>query len=157
MQKHCVAFEALGSSFAPQLPTLKCCEVAAVTLQFSFGRSDSATFLSVSRLRAVSLFSVVRRAKCETRKRPRAWLMVRDGRGTKKESLSFFFSGCRPRFARLAVSPLPRACIALRLNLKKKRDCSQSRASVTWIARKALPQITAFIQENFDRTSKKCE
>ena len=38
MQKCCAAFEALGSSFAAQLPTLKCCEVAAVTLQFSFGR-----------------------------------------------------------------------------------------------------------------------
>ena len=39
------------------------------------------------RLRAVSLFSVVRRAKCETRKWPRVWLMVRDGKGTKKERL----------------------------------------------------------------------
>ena len=47
MQKRCAAFEALGSSFAAQLPTFKCCEVAAVTLQFSFGRSDSAMFLSV--------------------------------------------------------------------------------------------------------------
>ena len=36
------------------------------------------------RLRAVSLFSVVCRAKRETRKWPRAWLMARDGRGTKK-------------------------------------------------------------------------
>ena len=51
-----------------------------------------------NRLRAVSLFPVVRRAK---RKWPRACLMARDGRGT------------RPRFARLAASPLPRACIAL--------------------------------------------
>ena len=50
MQKRCAAFEALGSCFAAQLPTLKCCEVAAVTLQFSFGRSDSATFLSVSNM-----------------------------------------------------------------------------------------------------------
>jgi len=50
MQKHCAAFEALGSSFAAQLPTLKCCVVAAVTLQFSFGRSDSTTFLSVSNM-----------------------------------------------------------------------------------------------------------
>ena len=39
------------------------------------------------RLRAVSLFSVVGRAKRETRKWPRAWLMVRD-----KSSLSFFCS-----------------------------------------------------------------
>ena len=37
---------------------------------------------SRDRLRAVSLFSVVRRAKRETRKWPRAWLMARDGRGT---------------------------------------------------------------------------
>ena len=42
-----------------------------------------------NRLRAVSLFSVVRRAKRETREWPRARLMARDGRGTKKESLSF--------------------------------------------------------------------
>ena len=34
-------------------------------------------------------FSVVRRAKRETRKWPRARLMARGGRGTKKESLSF--------------------------------------------------------------------
>ena len=54
-----------------------------------------------NRLRAVSLFSVVRRAKRETRKWPRACLMARDRRST------------RPRFARLAASPLPRACIAL--------------------------------------------
>ena len=39
------------------------------------------------RLRAVSLFSVVRRAKRETRKWPRAWLTARDERGTKKERL----------------------------------------------------------------------
>ena len=65
----------------------------------------------LARLRAVSLFSVVCRAKRETRKGPRAWLMARDGRGTKKEMV--FFSGYRPRFARA-------------LNRKKKRDCSQS-------------------------------
>ena len=35
-----------------------------------------------SRLRAVSLFSVVRRAKRETREWPRARLMARDGRGS---------------------------------------------------------------------------
>ena len=40
-----------------------------------------------TRLRAVSLFSVVRRAKREKRKWPRAWLMARDGRSTKKERL----------------------------------------------------------------------
>ena len=55
------------------------------------------------RLRAVSLFSEVRRAKRETRKWPRAWLMTRDG------------------FARLAASPLPRACIALTKSEEKER------------------------------------
>ena len=39
---------------------------------------------TMARLRAVSLFSVVRRAKRETRKWPRARLMARDGRGTKR-------------------------------------------------------------------------
>ena len=33
MQKRCAAFEALGSSFAAQLPTFKGSQVAAVTLQ----------------------------------------------------------------------------------------------------------------------------
>ena len=44
-----------------------------------------------ARLRAVFLFSVVRQAKRETRKWPRAWLMVRDGRG-------FFLLGLPPSF-----------------------------------------------------------
>ena len=52
------------------------------------------TFMLSPRLR----FSVVRRAKRETRKCPRAWLVARDERGTW-------------------------------LNLKKKRDCSQSMLS----------------------------
>ena len=34
--------------------------------------------------------------------------------------------GYRPRFARLAASPLARACALPLLNRKKKRDCSQS-------------------------------
>ena len=42
------------------------------------------------RLRAVSLFSVVRRAKRETREWPRARLMARDGRGTPS------FRACTP-------------------------------------------------------------
>ena len=46
MQKRCAAFEALGSSFAAQLLTFKCCKIAAVTLQFSCTRSDKTTFLS---------------------------------------------------------------------------------------------------------------
>ena len=50
MQKCCAAFEALGSSFAAKLPTVKCCEVATVTLQFRCGRSDNTTFLSANNL-----------------------------------------------------------------------------------------------------------
>ena len=38
----------------------------------------SCAFFSPRRLQAVSLFSVVRRAKRETRKWPRAWLMARE-------------------------------------------------------------------------------
>ena len=34
---------------------------------------------------------------------------------------SFFFSGCRPRFARLAASPLARECIALTKYEEKER------------------------------------
>ena len=56
-----------------------------------------------SRLRAASLFSVVRWAKREICKWPRAWLMARDGRGTRA---------------------------LLSLNVKKKRDCLQSRWTV---------------------------
>ena len=33
----------------------------------------------------------------------------------------FFFSGCRPRFTRLAASPLPRACISLTKSEEKER------------------------------------
>ena len=55
------------------------------------------------RLRAVSVFSVARRAKRGTRKWPRAWLMARDG-----------------SFARLAASPLPRACITLTKSAEEK-------------------------------------
>ena len=47
MQKRCATFKALGSSFAAQLPTFKCCQTAAVTLQFSF---DWSMFLSVSNM-----------------------------------------------------------------------------------------------------------
>ena len=66
-------------------------------------------------------FFRVRRAKRETRKWPHAWLTARDARGTKTERLSFFFSGCRRRFARLAASPLPRACNALTKSEEKER------------------------------------
>ena len=50
----------------------------------------------------------------ETHKWPRAWLKARD------------FSGCRPRFSRLAASQPSRARALSLLTLKKKRDCSQS-------------------------------
>ena len=53
------------------------------------------------------------RKPLETRKLPRGLLEGRDGRGTKKERLSFFFSGCRPRFSRLRRSTLARACTPL--------------------------------------------
>ena len=74
---------------------------------------------SKTRLRTASLFVGPSSKTPETRKWPRTRLKTRDGRSTTKE-ISFFFSGCCPRFSRLAASP--RAL----LNLKKKRDCSQS-------------------------------
>ena len=63
----------------------------------------------IFRLWAVSLFSVVRRAKRETSKWPRAWLMARDD------------DGSRPYFARLAASPLARACTPLTEFEEKER------------------------------------
>ena len=62
-----------------------------------------------------SLSSVVRRAKRETRKWPRARLMARDGRGTKKAD-ALVSRVSRLRRARARALPL--------LNRKKKRDCS---------------------------------
>ena len=44
------------------------------------------------------------------------------------KKISFFFSGCRPRFARRS-----RARAFLSLNLKKKRDCSQSRKCMAFL------------------------
>ena len=38
-----------------------------------------------------------------------------------KSSSLCYFSGCRPRFARLAASPLPRACIAPTKSEEKER------------------------------------
>ena len=61
-----------------------------------------------------SLSSVVRRAKRETRKWPRARLMARDGRGTQIAALVSRVS--RLRRSRARALPL--------LNRKKKRDCS---------------------------------
>ena len=62
-----------------------------------------------------SLSSVVRRAKRETRKWPRARLMARDGRGTKKAN-ALVSRVSRLRRSRARTLPL--------LNRKKKRDCS---------------------------------
>ena len=42
----------------------------------------------------------------------------------------FFFSGCRPRFARLAASPLPRACIALTKS-EEKRETARGQKEIT--------------------------
>ena len=68
---------------------------------------------TIFRLRAGSLFTVVPRAKRETRKWPRAWLMARDGRGAKKESFS-------SRAATL-VSRVARACTPLTKSQEKER------------------------------------
>ena len=77
--------------------------------------------LGCLRLRAVSLFS---------------WsveLNARDTQMTTRVTECFFLPGCRPRFSRLAASPLnARSCARALplLNLKKKRDCSQSKAAL---------------------------
>ena len=44
----------------------------------------------------------------------------------------FSFSGCRPRFSRLASSPLD-ALSRTWLTEEKKRDCSQSILAVNWL------------------------
>ena len=79
-----------------------------------------------TRLRAISLlsWSVEQNAR-HANGHARNWWRETGSKSTKKGSLSFFFSGCRPRFARLAASSLPPRAL-LSLNLKKKRDCSQS-------------------------------
>ena len=51
--------------------------------------------------------------------------------GARRERLSFFFSGCRRRFSRLAASPLNARSRARALNLKKKKDCSQSTTKIS--------------------------
>ena len=80
------------------------------------------------RLRAVSLFFLVRRAKRARHANDHARGWRRETGEAQKESLSFFFSGCRPRFSRLSCGfaarrSRPRAFPSL--NLKKKRDCLQ--------------------------------
>ena len=62
----------------------------------------------------------------ETREWPRAWLKARDGRGTKKERP--FSSRAAPSFlaSRGFAAQYSRGRALPLLNLKKKRDCSQS-------------------------------
>ena len=72
------------------------------------------------RLLAVSLFSVVRRAKRETRKWPCVWLMAREGRDNS------FSSRAAALVSRVSRLRRPRARAFPLLNRKKKRDCSQS-------------------------------
>ena len=71
---------------------------------------------SYYRLRAVSLFFLVRRPKRSRQKLPRAWLKARDV-ATKREFSSR---------AAVLVSRVSRARALPSLNLKKKRDCLQS-------------------------------
>ena len=64
----------------------------------------------------------------ETRKWPRAWLKAQDGRGTRL----FFLLGLPPSFlaSRGFAAQRSRARALPLLNLKKKRDCSQSRQNL---------------------------
>ena len=72
------------------------------------------------RLRAVSLFFLVRRAKRRsTRKSPRAWLKARS-------------------FSRLAANQRSRTHALPSLNLKKKRDCSRSKQGVKGVTTKGF-------------------
>jgi len=69
------------------------------------------------RLRAVSLFS---RSVAQNARDTKMTTRVTEGPRRERH--------CRPRFSRLAASPLNARARALSLlNLKKKRDCSQSR------------------------------
>ena len=76
------------------------------------------------RLRAVSLFSWSVEQNVQNTQ-----MTTRVTEGARRERHDNLFSGCRPRFSsrvlRLRRSTLARACTPL-LNLKKKRDCSQS-------------------------------
>ena len=94
------------------------------------------------RLRAVSLFSVVCRAKGETRKWPRAWLMTWDGRG--------FSRAAELRFARLAASPLPRACIALTNNRTWNQKKLLKRSSLSWYKNVYHKRQGPFSEQNLE-------
>ena len=52
--------------------------------------------------------------------------MARDGRGTKKESVSLFSSRAAALVSRVSRLRRSSARALFSLNLKKKRDCSQS-------------------------------
>ena len=76
-----------------------------------------------STLRAV--YSVlVHRVKRARHKNYYAHYVRHEAGEARKKSLSFFFSGCPPCLSRLAARARARALPLL--NLKKKRDCSQS-------------------------------
>ena len=112
-------------------------------LPSSFGSSFLFGFLPVSdirqpapqtgirvhlrRLRAVSFFSVVRRAKRETRNgHARDWWRE-TGEARKKRSIQHFFSSrAAALVSRVSRLRRSRARALLSLNLKKKSDCSQS-------------------------------
>ena len=90
--------------------------------------NGSGVRLEKNRLRAVSLFSwSVEQNARDTQMTTRVTEGARRERHDQRETTTFFFSGCRPRFSRLAASPLNTRVRALRLlNVKKKRDSSQS-------------------------------
>ena len=73
--------------------------VGAYSQRFA-STTSSIVNLLLFRLPAESFFSSS--IEQNAREWTRAWLKARDGKGTKKES-PFFFSGCRPRFSRLAA------------------------------------------------------
>ena len=50
MQKCCAAFEALGSSFAAQLPTFKCFQVASCSINATISAAVDLTFLSTNNM-----------------------------------------------------------------------------------------------------------
>ena len=56
-------------------------------------------------------------------------------------------AGCRPRFARLAVSPLPRGCIALTKSEEKERLLAvYIEAGVTWQVFQQMWRVSQIIQ-----------
>ena len=87
-------------------------------------------------------FSVVRRAKRETHKWPRAWLMARDGRWLWGQRVFhwlwlsgqfLFFYQAAALVSRVSRLRRSRARALPLLNRKKKRDCSKSIKSLTLV------------------------